>query len=32
VARVPLEAERERLWGLLEAKWAQRRAEGEPAA
>jgi Fe-S cluster assembly protein SufD len=32
VARVPLESERERLWGLLEAKWAQRRAEGEPAA
>ena len=32
VARVPLEAERERLWSLLEAKWAQRRAEGEPAA
>ncbi len=32
VARVPLEAERERLWGLLEAKWAERRAEGEPAA
>ena len=32
VARVPLEAERDRLWGLLEAKWAQRRAEGEPAA
>ncbi len=31
VARVPLEAERERLWSLLEAKWAQRRAEGEPA-
>ena len=25
VARVPLEEERERLWGLLEAKWAQSR-------
>jgi Fe-S cluster assembly protein SufD len=32
VARVPLESERERLWALLEAKWAERRAEGEPAA
>jgi len=32
VARVPLESERERLWGLLEAKWAQRRDEDAPAA
>ena len=32
VARVPLESERERLWGLLEAKWAQRRDEHAPAA
>jgi Fe-S cluster assembly protein SufD len=32
VARVPLEAERERLWGLLEAKWAERRPGAEPAA
>jgi hypothetical protein len=37
VARVPLESERERLWGLLEVKWAQRRdqdasAAGAPAA
>lgn len=32
VARVPLESERERLWGLLEAKWAQRRDEGASAA
>jgi hypothetical protein len=27
-----LEAERERLWGLLEAKWAERRSGAEPAA
>jgi Fe-S cluster assembly protein SufD len=32
VARVPLESERERLWGLLEEKWAQRRTEDAPAA
>ncbi len=32
VARVPLESERERLWALLEAKWAQRRVEDAPAA
>jgi Fe-S cluster assembly protein SufD len=32
VARVPLESERERLWGLLEAKWAHRRDEDASAA
>ncbi len=32
VARVPLESERERLWELLEAKWAQRRDESASAA
>jgi Fe-S cluster assembly protein SufD len=38
VARVPLDAEQERLWGLLEAKWADslgdasRGAGGAPAA
>ncbi len=32
VARVPLVAEQERLWGLLEAKWDQRRAEGSDEA
>jgi Fe-S cluster assembly protein SufD len=32
VARVPLESERERLWALLEAKWAQRQDEGASAA
>jgi Fe-S cluster assembly protein SufD len=32
VARVPLESERERLWGLLETKWAHRRDEDMPAA
>jgi Fe-S cluster assembly scaffold protein SufB len=32
VARVPLEAEQERLWGLLEAKWAESAAAAAPAA
>jgi Fe-S cluster assembly protein SufD len=32
VARVPLESERERLWGLLETKWAHRRDEDASAA
>lgn len=32
VARVPLEAERERLWALLEAKWADRAGESASAA
>jgi Fe-S cluster assembly protein SufD len=32
VARVPLEAEQERLWGLLEAKWAESAAGAAPAA
>ncbi len=32
VARVPLEAERERLWALLEAKWDDRAGESAPAA
>ena len=33
VARVPLEAEQERLWAILEAKWAEsKRADAAPAA
>ncbi len=32
VARVPLEAEQERLWGILEAKWADSLATAPPAA
>ena len=32
VARVPLVAEQERLWQILEAKWAESLAGGEPAA
>ncbi len=32
VARVPLETEQERLWAILEAKWADSLADGRPAA
>ena len=32
VARVPLEAEQERLWALLEAKWAESAGAAAPAA
>jgi Fe-S cluster assembly scaffold protein SufB len=32
VARVPLVAEQERLWQILEAKWAESLADGAPAA
>jgi Fe-S cluster assembly protein SufD len=32
VARVPLEAEQERLWALLEAKWAESVGAAAPAA
>lgn len=32
VARVPLEAEQERLWALLEAKWAESAGAATPAA
>ncbi len=32
VARVPLEAEQERLWGILEAKWADSLDAAAPAA
>ena len=32
VARVPLEAEQERLWQILEAKWADSLDDGVPAA
>ncbi len=32
VARVPLESEKERLWAILEAKWADSLADSAPAA